>query len=73
MKEADIHPCFSCALPDCDEQSPKCGLRRAQREYTRHLRSGDGVPSTVRAKYSIAYRELYYDRKQEKKHRRTAV
>lgn len=70
MKQADIHPCFSCVLPDCDEQSRRCGLRRAQNDYHHHRRSGGRIPEDVKARYAIAYRELYYDSKRERIARR---
>lgn len=32
-------PCFTCTLPDCDDTSPRCGLRRLYRSYCRKVRA----------------------------------
>lgn len=34
-------PCFSCPLADCDENSPRCNVRRLNRSYNAKLRRGD--------------------------------
>jgi len=33
-------PCFSCKLPDCDEDNPKCGLKLANNAYSKIKREG---------------------------------
>jgi hypothetical protein len=58
MREADIHPCFSCRLADCDDRSKGCNLRHAAATYRKALAAGT-VTDTVRARYAIAHRELY--------------
>ena len=30
-------PCMRCTLPDCDEMSVKCEMRRLYRSYTRKI------------------------------------
>ncbi|WP_346915100.1 hypothetical protein [uncultured Roseibium sp.] len=59
MKQADIHPCFSCKLPDCDDGSPRCALRRASNEYSRLNKAGEPVSNELRTKANIAWNELY--------------
>lgn len=73
MKEADIHPCFTCSLPDCHDQSPRCALRQAGSEYSRRLRKGEEITPEIRAQYAIAYRELYYGPKRERMARRAGA
>ncbi|ADZ70088.1 hypothetical protein [Polymorphum gilvum] len=63
MKHVDIHPCFSCKLPDCDDQSSDCGLRRACNAYRRCIKKGEEISQEMRAKYNIAYKEIYADRR----------
>lgn len=53
------HPCFSCALPDCDDQDRKCGLRRALAAYRVCLEKKMPVSPSVREAKNIAYNELY--------------
>lgn len=59
IREADIHPCFSCTLADCDEASRQCGLKRAQAQYSSLKKRKEPVPEKVRLRYNIAFRELY--------------
>lgn len=51
------HPCFSCDLPDCDDASRKCGLRRALAAYER-ARVGKALTPEIMTRRRIAYREL---------------
>jgi hypothetical protein len=49
------HPCLTCSLPDCDDKSRKCALRRALATYERcraHL-----TPE-IREARRVAYAEL---------------
>lgn len=50
------HPCFACALPDCDDTDLRCALRKALNKYYR-LRSD--ADDETRALYKIAYKELH--------------
>lgn len=51
---AAVDPCFSCALPDCDESSPRCALKRAHSDYQKARRKGElpRVSQTVRDGYN---------------------
>lgn len=62
MRTAPPHPCLCCSLPDCDEKSKACGLRRALNRYYYFRRRNLPVPDNVRALYSLAWRELYGQR-----------
>jgi len=53
------HPCFSCALPDCDDRSRRCALRRALNTYDSYRRRGEPRPDDVKLLYNIAYDEIY--------------
>jgi len=33
-------PCLRCALPDCDETSPRCAIRRLARSYSAKIKEG---------------------------------
>lgn len=33
-------PCLSCTLPDCDDRSPACPVRRLRRSYYNKLEHG---------------------------------
>ena len=60
------HPCFSCRLPDCDERSDRCALCQALRQYDYLSRHKRPVPDDVKARYRIAWRELYHPAKLER-------
>lgn len=47
-------PCFSCPLPDCNEDSPRCALKRAHSEYSKARRKGElsTISPTVRDGYN---------------------
>lgn len=51
-------PCLKCPLPDCDEESPKCALKRAKAEYRRQAEKigAVNVSPELRAGNSLAYR-----------------
>jgi len=34
-------PCLRCTLPDCDERSPRCALRRLHQSYEFKRRRGE--------------------------------
>ncbi|TBB88276.1 hypothetical protein ELH41_16225 [Rhizobium ruizarguesonis] len=53
------HPCFECVLPDCDERSSACLLKRAYSEPYRYRSAGLPVPDEVRQRASMAHHELY--------------
>lgn len=53
------HPCLSCPLPDCDDESPKCPLRRILSMESSFRRRGEAVPEELRRKRTIAYQEIY--------------
>lgn len=40
-----LDPCFSCELPDCDENHPRCRIRELTRRY--HAKSKRGTPDLV--------------------------
>lgn len=44
---ASYDPCLHCRLPDCDEASPRCGLRRAWRIRCRLFRRGRPIPPHI--------------------------
>ena len=58
--EKDIHPCFSCPLPDCDDKLSLCPLRQILSRESTMRRQGVKVSQTLRQHRSIAYREIYY-------------
>lgn len=53
------HPCLSCVLPDCDERSSACLLKRAYSAPHRYRSKGEPVPDDVRQLASLAQHELY--------------
>lgn len=59
MKLADYHPCFSCALPDCDDTSKKCGLRTAEAKYQQLKNRGETIPEEVKLRRRAAHQERY--------------
>ena len=59
MRERDIHPCFSCTLPDCDEASRACGLRQVINLGRRKYRGGERLTEDERQRFNAARRELY--------------
>lgn len=60
------HPCFECALPDCDDKSKSCALRMALNRYDNCKRNGLPISDKVRQQNSIAWRELYMPAKRER-------
>lgn len=54
------HPCLSCSLPDCDDKSPRCPLRRIASEHQRLRRRKLPIPAELDAHHRIARYELYY-------------
>ncbi len=55
------HPCFCCSLPDCDDRSSKCLLRKCISRYSVAQRRGK-VTETDKRGYAQAYLELYSDK-----------
>lgn len=57
-------PCFSCLLPDCDDGSPRCGLRRLHRSYEAKLRRGrvDEATDAERAAAAARYHDWVLER-----------
>ncbi len=57
-------PCLSCALPDCDEASPKCGLKRANAAYSKIKRQGrlDDAPRAVKDGHNAWYHAYKLER-----------
>lgn len=53
------HPCLSCALPDCDDASKSCGLRRAIALRDRKRRLQLPLSAAEREAYNAAWTELY--------------
>lgn len=60
------HPCLNCRLPDCDDGSKACELRKALNEYDRYKRAKIPAPVEVRRRNAIAYREFYAVAKRER-------
>ncbi len=58
-----VHPCLSCRLPDCEDNSPGCPLRRAANRFKR---TAGAEREALKSLYNVAYRELYYDAKSAK-------
>jgi hypothetical protein len=65
MFKNSVHPCFSCTLPDCDDENRRCGLRRAIANYRSCLDRKTPIPPEVRQARNIAYMEIYGDRHRE--------
>jgi hypothetical protein len=65
MADTSAHPCFSCTLPDCDDENRRCGLRRALNLYYACLKRNEPVPDKIRVARNIAYNELYGARHRE--------
>ncbi len=63
FRVADIHPCFNCPLPECDDRSRECSLRRLIAAQSRFKNNPDKRRLSLRgkdhARYRIAYREFY--------------
>ena len=59
MTQSAAHPCLSCRLPDCDDRSARCELRRAARLYDRARRGEEVMTDEVRHAAVIAFRELW--------------
>lgn len=60
IADSKIHPCFSCPLPDCDDKSSRCPLRKILSRESVMRRQGVPVSQELRQQRSIAYREIYY-------------
>lgn len=59
MREVDVHPCFSCTLPDCDDSDRRCGLRQAGNAARRAYKDGGRPDPVTRLQANIAHRELH--------------
>lgn len=60
------HPCLSCPLPDCDDSSSKCPLRKILSRESTMRKRGEQVPDELRRLRSIAYYEIYHWEKVER-------
>lgn len=69
VKKSDLHPCFSCTLPDCDEGDKNCNLRRAMRVYSNAIKHRQPVTDVMRAKNTFAYQELYAPQRNQMRER----
>ncbi|NTE68375.1 hypothetical protein G6M85_22535 [Agrobacterium tumefaciens] len=65
------HPCLSCPLPDCDDGSPKCLLRKALSEERTARSRGVPLGEDLKRRRSIAYNELYYWERRERERLRS--
>ncbi|MBD8890178.1 hypothetical protein [Roseibium litorale] len=65
FKERDIHPCFSCRLPDCNEESRHCNLKLAEQVYRNELRKNRQPSELMKRRYAIAYRERHAPNRRE--------
>lgn len=55
------HPCLSCRLPDCDETSSACALKRALKDYAWYVRNKQPAPIEVKDRKNLAYNDLHGD------------
>lgn len=53
-------PCFSCPLPDCDDQSPACPAKAAWGRAERLRKHGLPVDPELAEAKRWYYREVYY-------------
>jgi hypothetical protein len=60
MRDRRDHPCLSCHLPDCDDSSPRCPLRKAYSEAIYLRRQGLPIDDDLIRRKSIAFNELYH-------------
>lgn len=68
------HPCLSCPLPDCDDSSSKCPLRKALVEESGRRKKGLPVDDDLKRRRSIAFHEIYYwERRERERLRREAA
>lgn len=69
MNVSKLHPCFSCSLPDCDDKSRSCELRRAiAKQGGGHKAANNRQLNDVnRLRYQLAYKELYAENRQGRK------
>lgn len=51
-----MDPCFRCALPDCDDRSPRCLLRQLHRSYEAKRRRGRADEATEAERAAVAAR-----------------
>lgn len=58
MGQVLSHPCFNCILPDCDDKSALCNLRRSYNEYQRLTYKGLPVTEEQHRNYRAAWKEL---------------
>lgn len=62
----DVHPCFRCVLPDCDDRSKRCVLRLTYNAHSNRHRKGIAETSRQKAIRNEAYKELYGDRNRQR-------
>ena len=64
-RASDVHPCFDCSLPECDDHSRKCQLRKAIAMQSRHKKQPElrRLRGLDRVRYRIAFHELYAERR----------
>lgn len=53
------HPCLTCRLPDCDDESPRCPLRRICGQFQYLAKRRLPIPDDLRAQHRIAKHELW--------------
>lgn len=58
-----LDPCLSCQLPDCDEGSPRCGLKIARNRYEGLRNARKHIPDEVHAGFVLFSRYLQIDRR----------
>ncbi|GEM_PF-2469165 len=68
-------PCLSCRLPDCDESDRRCGLNRANSEYSSLKKRGrpDQIPQTVRDGYNAWFTKWRLERDARRSEQRPAI
>lgn len=57
-------PCFNCALPDCDHDSPNCAVRMLANRYKAKVKAGRAKEATVeeREAYNAHFDFYRYER-----------
>jgi len=68
------HPCLSCRLPDCDDESKRCPLRRIAAQFQYMAARRQPIPDDLREQHRIAKHELweitYNERRRARYHER---
>lgn len=53
------HPCLTCRLPGCDDESPRCPLRRIAGQFQYLAKRKLPISEDLREQHRIAKRELW--------------